>query len=100
VVVVAGTGPEYFFIEDRESDVPYYCYYTAEVAEPRTRIYVEDGYAHPRICEISEISEAVRGLRRGYELHRICFPAEVKEEVYRLYHGASPGRQAIAHPGN
>ena len=68
--------------------------------EPRTRIYVEDGYAHPRIREISEISEAVRGLGRGYELHRICFPAEVKQEVYRLYHGASPNSHAAANPGN
>jgi hypothetical protein len=27
----------------------------------------------------------VRGLRR-YRLHRVCFPPEVKEEVYALYH--------------
>jgi HD superfamily phosphohydrolase len=89
VVERAGFAPEYYFIEDRASDVPYYGYYTAEGIEPRTRIYVEDGYAHPRIREISEVSEVVRGLGRGYELHRICFPAEVKDEVYRLYH-ASP----------
>src|SRR6267378_1100196 len=81
--------PEYYFVEDRASDVPYYGYYTAEGVEPRTRIYVEDGYARPQIREISEVSEAVRSLGRGYELHRICFPAEVKEEVYRLYHGTS-----------
>jgi len=84
--------PEYYFVEDRASDVPYYGYYTAEGVEPRTRIYVEDGYAHPQIREISEVSEAVRGLGRGYELHRICFPAEVKEEVYELYHGKVPIR--------
>ena len=86
VVERAGFLPEYYFIEDRASDVPYYGYYTAEGLEPRTRIYVEDGYAHPRIREISEVSEVVRALRRGYELHRVCFPAEVKDEVYRLYH--------------
>jgi len=28
-------------------------------------IYVEDGYAIPRLREISEVSEAVRGLGRG-----------------------------------
>jgi len=39
--------------------------------------------------EISSVSEVVRGLGRGYELHRVCFPAEVKDEVYRLYHGTS-----------
>src|SRR5207237_9194521 len=92
LVARAGFAPEYYFIEDRASDVPYYTYYTAEGVEPRTRIYVEDGYARPQIREISEVSEAVRGLRRGYELHRICFPAEVKEESYELYHGKLPIR--------
>ena len=90
VVERGGFAPEYYFIEDRATDVPYYGYYTAEGVEPRTRIYVEVGYARPQIREISEVSEAVRGLRRGYELHRICFPAEVKDEVYRLYHSTSP----------
>src|SRR5437016_116169 len=96
VVERRGFDPEYYFVEDRASDVPYYGYYTAEGVEPRTRIYVEDGYARPQIREISEVSEAVRGLRRGYELHRICFPAEVKDEVYRLYHGAAPTRSVAA----
>src|SRR5262249_38358299 len=90
VVEGAGFAPDYYFIEDRASDVPYYGYYTPEGVEPRTRIYVEDGYARPRIREISEVSEAVRGLGRGYELHRICFPAEVKDEIYRLYHATPP----------
>ncbi len=100
VVVKGGFLPEYYFIEDHASDVPYYGYYTPEGVEPRTRIYVEDGYARPRLREISEVSEAVRGLGRGYELHRICFPAEVKEEVYRLYHSTSPDFQAAANRGN
>ena len=82
----AGFSPDYYFIEDHASDVPYYGYYTSGGVEPRTRIYVEDGYARPVIREISEVSEVVRGLGHGYELHRICFPAEVKDEVYRLYH--------------
>ena len=90
VVVRAGFAADYYFIEDRASDVPYYGYYTGEGAEPRARIYVEDGYAHPQIREISEVSDAVRGLRRGYELLRVCFPAEVKDDVYRLYHGVPP----------
>lgn len=86
----AGFDPNYYFIEDRASDVPYYNYYTAEGIEPKTRIYVEDGYARPRIREISEVSEVVRGLQRGYELHRVCFPAEVKKAVYALYQNAEP----------
>jgi len=84
-VANAGYDPDYYFIEDRASDVPYYNYYSPQTDEPKSRIYVEDGYARPRIREISEVSEVVRGLR-GYELHRVCFPAEVKDEVYRLYH--------------
>ena len=68
--------------------MPYYNYYRAD-AEPKARIYVEDGYARPRIREISEVSEAVRGLQR-YELHRVCFPPEVKDEIYALYHTAAP----------
>lgn len=92
VVERAGFPPEYYFIEDRASDLPYYGYYTTGGVEPRTRIFVEDGYAHPRIREISEVSQAVRGLAEGYELHRVCFPAEVKDEVYRLYHGTSHKR--------
>jgi HD superfamily phosphohydrolase len=95
--VVEGHGfdPRYYFVEDHASDVPYYGFYTAEGVEPRTRIYVEDGYAHPRIREISEVSEAVRGLGKGYELHRVCFPAEVKEEVYRLYHQTTRSSHAV-----
>ncbi len=92
----AGYDPEYYFIEDRASDVPYYNYYTAQGAEPKSRIYVEDGYARPRIREITEVSDVVRGLQRGYELHRVCFPAQVKTEVYKLYHELTPGdRSAV-----
>jgi HD superfamily phosphohydrolase len=91
VVARAGLDARYYFIEDHAGDVPYYNYYTV-AAEPHARIYVEDGYAHPQIREISEVSEAVRGLQRGYQLHRVCFPPEVKEEVYHLYHGATPAQ--------
>jgi uncharacterized protein len=80
-----GFDPAYYFIEDHAGDVPYYSYYTVEGVEPKSLIYVEDGYAHPRVREISEVSDAVKGLR-GYRLHRVCFPPEVKEEVYALYH--------------
>jgi len=82
----AGFNPEYYFIEDRASDIPYYNYYAADKAEPKTHIYVESGYASPRIREISEVSNVARGLQYPYELHRVCFPAEVKKEVYELYH--------------
>jgi uncharacterized protein len=95
-VAATGFDPTYYFIEDRASDVPYYNYYTAAGAEPKSRIYVEDGYAHPRVSEISEISNVVRGLQRGYELHRVCFPAEVKNEVYAHYHHLYPQGVSVA----
>src|SRR6266550_3983750 len=95
-VMQAGFDPDYYFIEDRASDIPYYNYYTAEGAEPKTRIYVEDGYAHPQIREISEVSNVVRGLQQGYELHRVCFPSEVKEEVYALYHSVAARSRPLA----
>jgi HD superfamily phosphohydrolase len=85
----AGFDPEYYFIEDRASDVPYYNYYEAEKSEPKSHIYVESGYASPQIQEITKVSKVVEGLRHPYELHRLCFPAEVKTEVYGLYHGGS-----------
>ena len=85
VVARRGFDPAYYFIEDHAGDVPYYSYYTAEGAEPKSLIYCEDGYSRPRVREISEVSDAVRGLR-GYRLYRACFPDEAKEEVYALYH--------------
>jgi HD superfamily phosphohydrolase len=95
----SGFDPEYYFIEDRASDVPYYSYYETEKAEPKTHIFVESGYASPRIREISEVSDVVRGLQHAYELHRVCFPAEVKAEVYRLYHrGSHEERAGASHP--
>jgi HD superfamily phosphohydrolase len=87
-VARAGFDPDYYFIEDRASDVPYYGYYETDKSEPKSHIYVESGYASPEIREISEVSNVVRGLQHAYELHRVCFPAEIKNEVYELYHSA------------
>jgi HD superfamily phosphohydrolase len=88
-VARAGYDPDYYFIEDRASDVPYYSYYETEKSEPKNHIYVESGYASPQIREISLVSNVVRGLQHAYELHRVCFPAEIKNEVYELYHSGS-----------
>jgi HD superfamily phosphohydrolase len=96
-VAAAGFDPQYYFIEDHASDIPYYNYYTAHGDEPKTRIYVEDGFAQPRIREISEISKVVRGLQEGYELHRVCFPAEVKDQIYEHYHRLAPKGASVAH---
>jgi HD superfamily phosphohydrolase len=95
IVERAGFDPEYYFVEDRASDLPYYNYYGAQKAEPKTHIYVESGYASPQIREISEVSNVVRGLQQPYELHRICFPPEVKTEVYDLYHRGGVKKQTV-----
>jgi len=81
----AGFDPEYYFIEDKSGDVPYY-FYTKQRSEPKNLIYVEEGFSHPQIKEISEVSAAVRGLQKGFQMHRICFPAELKNEIAKIYH--------------
>ncbi len=81
----AGFDADYYFIEDRAGDVPYY-FYTKNAAEPKNLIYVEEGFSHPQIKEISEVSAAVRGLQKEYKIHRVCFPPELKKEIAKLYH--------------
>lgn len=81
-----GFDPEYYFVEDKPGNIPHY-FYTSDRSKPKNLIYVEDGFSRPRIREISEISSAVRGLQAEYSIHRICFPAELKDEVACLYHG-------------
>jgi len=95
-VRAAGFDPDYYFIEDKASDVPYYSYYAATQTEPKARIYVESGYAQPQLREITEVSNVVRGLQHGYELHRVCFPAEVKTAVYERYHQPTVQRESAA----
>jgi len=84
-VARAGFDTNYYFIEDSAGDVPYY-FYTKERSEPKNLIYVEEGFSHPQIKEISEVSAAVRGLQKGFQIHRVCFPPEVKPEIAELYH--------------
>lgn len=80
-----GFDPEYYFIEDAAGDVPYY-FYTTREGEPKNLIFVEDGFSRPQIREISEVSAAVRGLQKGYQMHRVCFPPELKNKIARIYH--------------
>jgi hypothetical protein len=39
-------------------------------------------------------------LQHRYELHRVCFPAEVKNEVYELYHCSSPKKERAGAAGD
>ena len=81
----SGFDANYYFIEDFAGDVPYY-FYTKERSEPKNIIYVEEGFSRPVIREISEVSAAVRGLQKGFQIHRVCFPPELKSEIAKLYH--------------
>jgi HD superfamily phosphohydrolase len=82
----AGYDPAYYFVDDAGGDAPY-SFYTRNSGSPKDLIFVEDGFARPSIREISEVSAAVRGLQKGYRIHRICFPSELKDEIARFYHG-------------
>ncbi len=88
IVADGGYDPDYYFVEDTAGDAPHY-FYSSDKADSKNLIYVEEGFARPRIREISEISAAVRGLQEGYRIHRICFPAELTDEIAVLYHGRS-----------
>jgi hypothetical protein len=92
----AGFDSSYYFVEDKTGDAPYY-FYTKDTSKPKDLIYVQEGYARSNIREISEISAAVRGLQKGYVIHRVCFPHELQEEISRLYHGYNDTAAADAH---
>ncbi|MGI8555294.1 MAG: hypothetical protein ACR2LT_02915, partial [Pyrinomonadaceae bacterium] len=81
----AGFDTDYYFVEDKIGDFPYY-FYTKDASQSKNLIFVEEGFSRPQIREISEVSAAVRGLQKGYEIHRVCFPPELKEEIAKFYH--------------
>lgn len=85
MVAAAGFDPVYYFFEDKAGDIPNHFYKSGD-NDPKNLIYVEDGYSSPRIREISEVSAAVRGLQKGYEIHRFCFPNELTGEISVPYH--------------
>ena len=85
VVADAGFDPDYYFVEDSAGNVPY-SFYSKDISDPKNLIFVEEGFARPAIREISAVSSAVRGLQEGYRIHRICFPAELKDKIAELYH--------------
>ena len=79
----AGFDPEYYFVVDSASDIPYYGYYAPDASDTKANIYIETEFPQPEIREISEVSHVVRGMR-GYRIHRLCYPAEVYETVRTL----------------
>ncbi|MCS6873838.1 MAG: HD domain-containing protein [Pyrinomonadaceae bacterium] len=76
----AGFDSKYYFIKDIAKDEPY----IKNQSKKEKAIFVEVGYSNPEIKEISQISSAIRGLQ-GYQIHRICFPQEVKDAISKIY---------------
>jgi uncharacterized protein len=83
-VADSGFDPEYYFIEDTAGNEPHF-FYSSDGAKPKDLIYIEGGPRNPQAREISELSAAVRGLQKGYRVHRICFPAEARSRIEALY---------------
>lgn len=81
----AGFDSKYYFVEDVAGETPYCSLEAMKKAKPQSLIYVEDGFSRPHIREISEVSNAVRGLQTAYEVRRVCFPAEIIEDITALY---------------
>jgi hypothetical protein len=85
IVAEAGFDPDYYFVEDKAGNAPY-SFYSKRTSDAKDLIFVEEGFSRPVIREISAVSPAVRGLQEGYSIHRICFPAELKEKIGKQYH--------------
>ena len=80
-IAAAGFDPNYYLIEDRAADVPYYSYYRPE---GKARLYIERRGSGSELCDIAEISDVVRGMS-GYEIHRVCYPAEAGQSIEQLW---------------
>ena len=85
IIANADFDPDYYFVEDNAGNIPY-SFYSKDASDPKNLIFVEEGFSRPVIREISSVSSAVRGLQEGYRVHRICFPAELKDDIANLYH--------------
>ncbi|MDI1241268.1 MAG: HD domain-containing protein [bacterium] len=83
-VAAAGFDPDYYFIEDTAGNDSHF-FYSSDRGKPKDLIYVEDGFSHPQLREISEVSAAVRGLQKGFRVDRICFPSEARDQIEKLY---------------
>jgi HD superfamily phosphohydrolase len=78
-VAARGFDPDYYLIEDRAADIPYYSYYRPE-GKARLLIQRNGATGIGELSDIADVSGVVRGMR-GYELHRLCFPMEASETV-------------------
>ncbi|MDW8169478.1 MAG: HD domain-containing protein [Acidobacteriota bacterium] len=83
IVEAAGFDPRYYLVEDRASDIPYLGPYSPETSGPENRIYVEANGGSRTLREITEVSPAIRRLRR-FHIDRLCFPEAVSETIRNL----------------
>src|SRR5262249_16208171 len=83
VVTRLGLDPRYYLILDKASDIPYYEYYLPGRPQPDGQTEVETVGPKSEIREISEVSAVVRGMK-GYQIERICYPAELSGEIGSL----------------
>lgn len=83
IVEAAGFDPRYYLIEDRASDIPYLGPYSPETSGPESRIYVEVDGGSRTLREITEVSPAIRRLRR-FHIDRLCFPEAVNDAIRAL----------------
>jgi len=79
LVTARGFDPDYYLIEDRAADIPYYSYYRPE---GKGKLLIERSATNRELVDIAEVSPVVRGMH-GYEIHRVCYPAELFDEVNR-----------------
>lgn len=79
-IAALGFDPQYYLIEDRAADVPYYSYYRPD---GKARLYIERRGTR-QLCDIADISEVVRLMGR-YEIHRVCYPAEASPVIEELW---------------
>ncbi|MEP7271539.1 MAG: HD domain-containing protein, partial [Acidobacteriota bacterium] len=76
-VAALGFDPNFYLIEDRAADIPYYGYYRPE---GKARLFIERSTNSREICDIADISPVIRGMQ-GYEIHRLCFPIEATQSI-------------------
>ena len=84
VVEKAGFDPNFYFVEDVCGDVPYRSPETSN-CKSNNLIFVENGFSHPVIRELSTVSQSARRLQQPYEVRRICFPHELTTEILQIY---------------
>ncbi len=84
-VAALGYDPDYYLIEDRAADIPYYSYYRPE-GKARLLIQPNGANGPGHLSDIADVSGVVRGMR-GYELHRLCFPMETIKAIEEVRAG-------------